>query len=31
MQVLSRRLRVMDRRYRPEPWNAREPLDLPDP
>ena len=29
MQVLSRRLRVMDRRYRPEPWNAREPLDLP--
>ena len=31
MQVLSRRLRVMDRRYRPEQWNAREPLDLPDP
>ena len=28
MQVLSRRLRVMDRRYRPEQWNAREPLDL---
>ena len=27
MQVLSRRLRVMDRRYRPEQWNAREPLD----
>ncbi len=28
MQVLSRRLRVMDRRYRPEQWGAREPLDL---
>jgi CRP-like cAMP-binding protein len=27
MQVLSRRLRVMDRRYRPEQWGAREPLD----
>jgi len=27
MQVLSRRLRVMDRRYRPEQWNGREPLD----
>src|SRR5207248_6960287 len=27
MQILSRRLRAMDRRYRPEPLVAREPLE----
>src|SRR5438477_10977992 len=27
MQILSRRLRAMDRRYRPEPLIAREPLE----
>ena len=27
MQILSRRLRAMDRRYRPEPLVAREPFD----